>query len=376
MWKRQLQLSALLARKSFFLFGPKGVGKTRMIAEQLPHAQVFDLSDAQTCVRVMQQPSLLLETNDPLQVVVLEEVQHLPALLNDVQGFIEGHARRFLLTASQPRKLLHGRVNRLKGHAWSAELFGLSWSELPSFDLNTYLNTGGLPAIYGQSNAQAQLQRYVADYLQDVQVHALTRNLPAYATFLDAIAHANGRELNYEALATVCNVAATTVKSYVDVLTESGFGYCLPGFTKTKKRRAIARAKHYLCDVGVANVMAHRGNVLPQSSLFAEAFEHFIIGEVRTYLSYVRRTHAMTYWRSTSNFTVALLIGDALAVDICASKIVHDRQLKGLRALHEEDALLRHVMVCLETTRRTTDDGLELWPWAEFLRELWAGNVV
>jgi len=171
------------------------------------------------------------------------------------------------------------------------------------------------------------LAAYAALYLkEEIQAESLTRNLPAFAAFLDAIALSNGNEINLESFAIDCGVSPMTVKNYIQILEDTLIGFSLKGFTKTKKRKATARMKHYLFDIGVVNTLAKRGEIRPKSELFGKAFEHFIIQELRAYLSYSRIRDEMFYWRSTSFFEV---VGRQLALEIKATDQVDDRQLRG-----------------------------------------------
>ena len=376
---RRLALESLLARKSFFLFGPRSVGKTTLIREQLDHAKVYDLLDATTLRRLIRQPSILLEENreTPRRIVAIDEIQKLPSLLDEVHRLIEQHEMTFLLTGSSARKLKRGASNLLAGRAWWAELYPLVYPEIPDFELLTYLNNGGLPHIYGSPDAVEELQSYVALYLQEeVQAEALTRNLAAFATFLEVIALGNGQELNYDSLASDCGVASTTIKNYIQILEDTLLGYSLPGFTYTKKRKAITRAKHYLFDIGVVNTLSNRGEIRNRSPLFGNAFEHFVIGEVRAYLSYSRSRETMTYWRSTSQFEVDLLIGKSMAIEIKGTDNVGKKHLRGLRALMEERLIRNYAVVSLDRDKRTTDDGIVIWPWRQFLTALWANELL
>lgn len=378
MYRRTLDLPKLLEIKSFFLFGPRQTGKSTLIARQLPDAQVYDLLDAEVFGRLLRRPRLLEEEHQSGRLIAVDEIQKLPSLLDEVHRLIERRGIRFLLTGSSARKLKRGASNLLAGRAWEARLFPLTFQELGSdFDLSTYLNCGGLPTAYGSKYAREELNGYTNLYLrEEIQAEALTRNVPAFARFLDVIALANGEELNYQSLASDCGVSPATLKSYVEILADTMLGFSLPGYTKTHKRKAIGRAKHYLFDVGVAGSLARRGTVLPGSELFGRAFEHFIIQEVRAALSYARMTLPLCYWRSVSQMEVDLVVGDELAAEIKSTDLVSTKHLRGLRALKQEGLHRRYVVVSLDPTRRRTEDGIEIWPWREFINAIWAGELL
>lgn len=378
MYERLLRLDRLLEKKSFFLFGARATGKSTLIAQQLPGARVYDLLDAEEYTRLLKRPKILEEeATDPQRLVVIDEIQKLPSLLDEVHRLIEKKKMKFLLTGSSARSLKRGGANLLAGRAWVASLFPLTWREIPNFDLLSYLNTGGLPHIYANPYAHEELQSYISTYLkEEIQAEAITRNIQAFAEFLDVIALSNGAEINYESFASDSQVSPATLKNYVQILEDTLLGFSVPGYTKTKKRKAISRAKHYLFDVGITNALSKRGLIREKSQLFGYAFEHFIILEARAFLSYSRLAHTLSYWRSTAQHEVDLLIGDHIALEIKATNLVSDKHLRGLRALKQEGLQKRYVVVSTDSARRRTEDGIEIYPWQEFLEELWAGKMV
>jgi predicted AAA+ superfamily ATPase len=378
---RLLNLPKLLKNKSFFLFGARATGESSLIDAQLGGAQVFNLLDSEVFNDLLRSPRILEEANravSPDGIVVIDEIQKLPSLLDEVHRIIAQGGARFLLTGSSARKLRRGGANLLAGRAWQAELFPLCSQEIKDFDLLIYLNSGGLPAIYGRGALiKEELRSYVGTYLkEEIQAESLTRNLPAIASFLDAIALANGQEINYESLASDCGVSPVTLKSYISILEDTLIGFSLPGFKKTKKRKAITRAKHYMFDIGVVNQLTNRGEIKERSEILGYAFEHFVVLEVRAWNSYSRSYKPLTYWRSTSQHEVNLIIGDEMAVEIKATDLVQDKHLKGLRALKEEGLIRRYSIVSNDQIKRVTDDGITIYPWREFLAELWGSGAI
>ena len=145
----------------------------------------------------------------------------------------------------------------------------------------------------------------------------------------------------------------------------------LRAFTKTRKRKAISRSKLYFFDLGVTNSLARRGEILPGSDLFGRAFEHFVLLEVRAFLSYARKDVRMYYWRSTSGFEVDLILGDSWAVEIKSADPVRDKHLKGIRALKEEGNIQNFAVVSHDRYERRTSDDIFIFPWKTFLKKLW-----
>ena len=200
--------------------------------------------------------------------------------------------------------------------------------------------------------------------------------MPQFAEFLELIALSNGNEMSYQSLSNDCGASPNTIKNYIEILEDTLLVFKLTAFTKTKKRKAITRAKLYFFDLGVTNSLANRREILPESSAFGTSLEHFIILEVRAYLSYSRSNLKMHYWRSTSQFEVDLIIGNKWALEIKSSKAIHDGQLKGIRALKEEGVIEKFGVVCRERQNRLTSDGIHIFPWSEFLSKLWNGEIV
>ncbi len=373
---RTLDLDNLLKKKSFFLFGPRSTGKTTLIRHQLPETRRYDLLDARLFTRLTNNSALIEEENraDP-KIIVIDEIQKMPTLLDEVHRLISDYDWKFLLTGSSARKLRHGAANLLAGRAWQANLFPLTSHEIPDFELLTYLNRGGLPHVYFGSDPKEDLANYISLYLkEEVHAESLTRNLPAFSTFLDAIALSNGEEISLESFSNDCGVSPGTVRNYIQILEDTLVGFSLSGFTKTRKRKAISRIKHYFFDIGVVNTLCHRGTIEARSELFGKSFEQFIIQEVRACLSYHRVNLPMAYWRSISQFEVDLVIGDVLALEVKSTQQVYDRQLKGLRALKEEGLIQNYVVVSLDPEKRTMSDNIHIYPWEIFLKELWAGK--
>jgi predicted AAA+ superfamily ATPase len=378
MYKRRLNISELLEKRSFFLFGARATGKTTLIQTSLPQALVIDLLDTRTYKALLQDAGVLADLiRGNQKIVVIDEIQKLPNLLDEVHRLIQKEKRTFLLTGSSARKLKHGSANLLAGRAREARLFPLTWPEINAFDLVRLLNHGGLPEIYDSSEPDEDLEAYVDTYLkEEIKAEAVTRNVAAFAEFLDIIGRANGQELNYESFSSDLQVSPSTFKNYLQILEDTLIGFRLPGFTKTKKRKATVRAKHYLFDLGVTRHLAKAGMIRAKSKEFGDAFEHFIILEVRAYLSYHRKKQEMSYWRSTSQFEVDLIIGGRIGIEIKSADLISDKHLKGLRALAEEKIMER--LICIHTGHLASRsaDGIEILPFQDFLTQLWAGDML
>ena len=145
---------------------------------------------------------------------------------------------------------------------------------------------------------------------------------------------------------------------------------------KNKKRKAISRGKYYLFDLGITNTLCNRSDIKNNSELFGKAFEHFIILEMRSYLSYLRKKLNMNYWRSTSQMEVDLIVGDKVAIEIKSHPLIQDKHLKGLRSLKEEQVIEKYIIVSLDEEERITKDKIYIMPWESFLKNLWKGKII
>ncbi len=376
MYKRILDLTKLLKKKSFFLFGPRGTGKTTLVQHTLSEATVIDLLEIKTYREYLKNPSIISEQKLK-PTVVIDEVQKLPEILDEVHRLIEAQKLTFLLTGSSARKLKRGGANLLAGRAWWAELFPLTSNEIPDFDLMTYLNRGGLPAVYPSDDFVEELWAYTALYLkEEIQNEALTRKVAQFSEFLDLMALSNGEEISYQSIAGDCGVSPNSIKNYIQVLEDTLVAFQLKAFTKTRKRKAISRSKLYFFDIGVTNSLAKRGEIMEGSELFGKAFEHFILLEVRAFLSYTRKNIKMCYWRSTSQFEVDLVLDNQWGVEIKSASSIQDKHLKGIRALKEEGNIQNFAAVSCDRYERKTQDNITIFPWKFFLEKLWNGDIV
>ena len=199
------------------------------------------------------------------------------------------------------------------------------------------------------------------------------QNFAHFARFLNVAAVCNGQQLNFANVSRDTGVPATSVRSYFDILADTFIGFLLQPWRGSRRRKAVATAKFYFFDVGVANFLRGISALNRNSSEYGLAFEHFIAMELRTYLSYRRRLRSeLAYWRTQSGTEVDFLVGSTAAIEVKASSRVTDRDLKGLRALAEEGSGAAAFLVSFDELDRRTDDGIRLLHWRTFLAELWA----
>lgn len=368
---------------SFFLWGARQTGKSTLLHALYPGAFWVDLLQTDRFVRYTERPALLreeLEAQPQERLVVIDEVQKVPALLNEVHWLIENRRRVFAMCGSSARKLHRSGTNLLGGRAERYELFGLTSSEIGrEFDLGRMLNHGYLPRHYLASAAGRLLTSYGNDYLkEEVAQEGLTRKLPAFSSFLQAAALSDTGLVNYATIARGCGVSAPTAREYFQILVDTLLGRFLQAYTRRPKRRVIGAPKFFFSDVGFVNALARRGRLEPGSELFGKAFENWVHHEIAAYSEYRERGLELSYWRLASGIEVDFVSQDlALAVEATASRRVTSDHLKGLRELaRDQQRVGRRCVVCLEPTPRTTEDRIEVLPWRVFIDSLWAGELV
>lgn len=371
---RLLDLPGLLSKKSYFLFGPRQTGKTSLVRYSLGDAKLYDLLDMSVFLALSRNPGRIAEELGPRDsVVVIDEIQRLPILLNEVHRLIESRGVRFLLTGSSPRKLRRGGINLLGGRARIKNIHPLTWKELGDrFDLTRAAACGLLPSIYFSEDPRADLQTYAGAYLQqEIIAEGAARNIPAFSRFLKVAAHCNATIVNFTNVANDAQVARTTVYEYFEILKDTLVLHELAAWRKTKKRKPLASSKYYFFDVGVAASLQGR-TFRPGTPEFGEAFETYLMHELSSFVDYVSG-EALSYWRSTSGFEVDFILGDHTAIEVKAKENVSPRDLRSLRALAEEKMFKRYVCVSMEQRPRTVE-GIRVLPFKMFLEALWAGE--
>lgn len=378
---RELILKPLIDRKSLFLFGPRSTGKTSLLRDQFSESTlVIDLLRASSFLPLSQNPSELesMIRASGAKIVIIDEVQKLPQLLDEVHHLIETTELRFILTGSSSRRLKRQNANMLGGRASKCSLFPFTWKELEKadkFDLNRYLRFGSLPRVYFSDAPGEELYDYVDVYLKDeIQLEAAVRNLPAFSRFLRVAALSSGNVLNYSNVANDVGLSANTIREYFSLLDDTLIGFQLPPWGNAKKRKSIAKAKHYLFDCGVIHALSGTKNVDRNSDLYGTCFEHFIINEVRAYNAYQSKRWELSFWRTDHGQEVDLIINDSVAIEIKSTKKPATKMQRSLELIAEEADWQARILVCQDPIAKTFENGVQQLPWTEFLQKLWDGN--
>jgi predicted AAA+ superfamily ATPase len=384
-FERSLELSWVLnplrGSAAVFLWGARQTGKTTFLHDRYPDARFYDLLDTALSAELSVRPRLLREEvlAERPNLVVIDEVQHVPPLLEEVHWLLENTATRFILCGSSARKLRRRSRNLLGGRAVDFFMLPLTSHEIGTVDLPRLLQYGALPVHYLVDDPAPLLKAYANNYIKaEIIDEAATRNIPAFSRFLHTVGLCNGQQTNYANVARETGVSASTVRNYFQILEDTLLGFTLEPWRRRRKRRLVETAKFYLFDIGVANQLHPEAEIVAAGSdRFGRAFEHFILNELRAYLSYERLDHPLRYWRTSSGFEVDFIVGDMeLAIECKSPRETRAADLKGLRALSEEHEPRRKLVVSRDSRRRTTDDGIEIVPWQEFCTELWAGGMI
>lgn len=381
MLKRILKLNEI-NEDSLFLWGSRQTGKSTLLRSLFPKTQLYDLLKTDVRMAFQLRPALLREECQMLDegtLVIIDEVQKVPALLDEVHWLIENRGLRFILSGSSARKLRRSGANLLGGRALRRTLFPLVSAEIPDFDIERALNNGMLPRHYLIADPSKRIQSYIGDYLQqEIVEEAVVRHLDAFTRFLQVAALCNTEIVNYTNVAQDCGVSAKTVKEYFSILEETMLGFFLPAYTKVVKRKLIQSPKFYYFDVAIPNHLLRRVPLQQGTDIYGHALEHLVIQEIRAFLSYYYgEDKTQSYWRTLDNkYEVDSIIGDAeIAIEVKSSNKVTSGDTKGLKAFGEEHPDAKLIFVSLEERPRMLN-GIEVWPVAQFLDRLWNRKIV
>jgi len=387
MFKRLIKL-VLPNRKSAFLWGARQTGKSTYLKSHFPKAHCYDLLKSDVQARFEKNPHLLreeilaLSENQLQQPIIIDEIQKIPALLDEVHWLIENAHAQFILCGSSARKLKRLGTNLLGGRALRYHFYPLVYSEIPEFNLLTALNNGLIPSHYQTDHVSLLLESYVTDYLNhEIREEGLVRNLPDFARFLDSAAFSNGSMVNYTNIARDCGVSAKTVENYYQILMDTLLGYFLFPYHKKIKREIIGKTpKFYLFDVGVANYLSKRSVTELRGTEAGDAFEHFIFMELTAYIGLNKKRSEITYWRSKTGLEVDFIIGNGeVAIEVKISRTVHRQDIHGVIAFCEEHHPKKALVVSLDAAPRLLkiNDEIEIriLPWEHFLKALWKGEI-
>lgn len=349
--------------QSYFLFGPRGTGKTTWVHAQYPEAIYIDLLDASLRDRLLAHPQQLsdLIPTSTKEWIIIDEIQFVPALLHEVHRLISTKKYKFVLTGSSARSLRRKGVNLLGGRALTCSFHPLTAIELGQrFDLFRSLQYGHLPQAYLGKSPQAYLKGYVLNYFKnEVKQEGLTRNIGAFSRFLEIASFSQGGVLNYTEIAREASIDRMVVMHYFDILEDLLMGSRLPVFTKKAKRRLVMHHKFYYFDVGVYRAIRPMGPLDMPESVSGAAMETLVLQELRAVNDALDLGYEIYYWRTSNKAEVDfILYGEkgVVAIEVkCSSRLTSD-MFRGLKSFKTDYPMAKSYLVYGGNRREYRDD--------------------
>ncbi len=362
---------------SFFLFGPRGTGKSTWLRHVMPDAMIIDLLDPDSARELVARPERLLDLvrGTPRgSPIIVDGVQRVPELLNVVHMLLESPDRRqFALTGSSARKLRRGGIDLLAGRAIVRTLHPFMAAETTTFDLATSLRHGLLPLVVASGRPDEVLRAYISLYLdEEVRLEGWARNVGAFARFLEVISFSHAAVLNIANVARECQVERKTVAAYVKVLEDLLLAYRLPVFARRARRETSAHPKFYFFDAGVFRSLRPRGPLDRPEEIEGAALEGLVAQHLRAWIAYRNADARLHFWRTRSGVEVDFVLYGAdafVAIEVKNAARVRSEDLRGLQAFGIDYPEAEQVLLYRGEARERRD-GVWILPVADFLREL------
>ena len=366
--------------EAMFLFGGRQTGKSTLLKERFPKAVYIDLLKSDVRNRFKQHPEEFRESllrYPPETLVIVDEIQKVPDLLDEVHWLMVEKGLWFILSGSSARKIKKSGANNLGGRAIPETLFPLVSAEIPDFDLERAVQNGMIPRHYMVANARNRMRAYIDLYLkEEIIEEALVQNVDEFVRFMEVAAIMDGEILNYENVASDCEVSANTVKAYYKILVDTLLGFEVPAFRKVIKRKLYKSPRFYYFDVGVANHLTKRYHLAPKTPEYGHAFEHLIMQEIVAYLGYTNSDEELTYWHTYEKLEVDAVIGDArVAIEIKSKEHIDHDDKKGLTEFAKEHPDTKQIIVSKDRISRRSGD-VDLYYVTDFFKALWAGEII
>jgi predicted AAA+ superfamily ATPase len=368
----------------FFLFGPRGTGKSTWLRHTFPDALHIDLLDPANERALTARPESLRERIAALpapRVVIVDEVQRAPGVLTVVHALIEARAvSRFVLTGSSARKLRRTGVDLLGGRAVRCTMHPFLAAELGrDFDLATALRIGMVPGVIAAPEPERALHAYLSLYLrEEIKAEGFVRNLGSFTRFLEAMSFAQGQPLNLANVSRECEVSRATVEGYLEVLEDMLLGWRLPMFQKRAKRQLANHPKFYLFDVGVFRTIRPAGPLDVPESIEGVAVEGLVAQHLRAWIEYGHPDLSLYYWRTKSGAEVDFVVygkGGFWALEVKNGRKIAASDLRGLGAFHEDYPQAKRLLL-YRGRERLRRDGVLCLPVDEFLAEIVPGEAL
>ena len=385
------RLLQLPSDESFFLFGPRGVGKTTLL-KQLPlfaNSLYINLLKAGEEQRFSKNPDELLFIVQALPAhithVIIDEVQKLPKLLDLVHELIETSSKQFILTGSSARRLKQGGANLLAGRAFVYYLYPFCFLEIvSSTQLIDCLSWGTLPKILEYATIekkQLYLEAYTNTYLkEEIWAEQFIRELSPFRRFLEVAAQTNGKLVNFSNIARDVGVADHTIQKYFSLLEDTLLGFFLEPFQHSFRKRLSKTPKFYFFDLGVVRALTAQLKVplVPSTSYFGELFEHFIILQCIQLASYYHRDYRFSYLKTKDDAEIDLIVErpglPLLFIEIKSSSQVRAEQLKTIKKMAEDFGDCEAICFCCDTYAKKLD-GITVLPWQQGLQTYFVSQL-
>lgn len=369
---------ARVPEQSFFLLGIRGVGKSTWVREALPGALRIDLLDEALFTDLLADTALFRQMLAQQQTgdwVVVDEVQRIPALLNEIHRLIEERGIKFALLGSSARKLKTAGTNLLAGRALNKAMHPLTPAELgDDFNLDEVLRYGAIPLIWTAPDRREALSSYTQLYLrEEIRAEALVRNLSGFVRFLPVAALMHAQTLNAAGIARDSGIARATVNGYLEILEDTLLTTRLPAFETKLRVRERRRPKFYWIDPGIVRALKRQlGPVTAEER--GALLEGWVFGLFRTHDEHQHLFDDIGYWASTESRTEVDFVltrdGAHMAVEVKSANRYNTAMLKGLRSLEGLPRLCRRILVYGGSRAFRTDDGIEIWPVNELCQAL------
>ena len=365
--------------EGMFLFGGRQVGKSTLLRERFPDAIYVDLLDPDTRKRFERRTMEFYEMlvkYPPKTLVIVDEIQKLPDLLDIVHKLMVEKDLHFILSGSSARKIKKAGVNQLGGRANEEHLYPLVYAEIPDYDFDRAIQNGMIPRHYDVKDARKRIQGYINLYLkEEIEAEALVQNIATFERFLEVAAVMNTEILNYDNIASDCGVSVNTVKAYFKILYDTLLGFEVKPYRKVVKRRLLQTSKFYYFDVGIPNYLLNRFHLMSETPEYGHAFENLVMQEIRAYLDYTDSPEELTYWHTYNKDEVDAVIGDArIAIEIKSTDRVESKHKKGLQKFVEEHPQAKQIIVSRDFLTRRSGD-IDLYYVTDFFKALWDGEV-
>jgi predicted AAA+ superfamily ATPase len=361
--------------QSYFLFGPRGTGKTSWLKKHYTKSNYIDLLDDEIFNNLTANPKNISTyiQNDRLPIV-LDEVQRVPHLLNEVHRLIENKKLKFVLTGSSARKLKKSGTNLLAGRALTYAFHPLTCVELQKdFDLNRAMKYGTLPMSIQSKDPHKYLQSYLSTYLkEEVQQEGLTRNLPAFSRFLQAASFAQASPLNVTAVAADCAVERKVVEDYFSILRDLLLSFELPIFSKKAKRELISKSKFYFFDTGVFRAIRPKGPLDSDADLGGFSLETLVLQNLKALNDYNEWGYEFYYWHTRKHQEVDIVMygpKKMFAIELKSGGRLRKEDFDSI-LLFKEDYPMADCLLIYGGTEEKVLNGIKVVPAQQFFNNI------